>query len=270
MVARWTHTPAPGFASRGHLASFVGGAAAGRPHKGQGRVLGALPLCGRVSVCGWGSGATPSPRIRYRVQTGKHSSPPPIGRHRHSWSACRPVLVPTVGRHASVGRQRWESLCWAQWWFRHGGRHRSLPFPVAGLTVSNGGCGTVAGALHSQSLSLGASPPIAAAAQLPVGSCTILAFWTPRHDRRVLQSSRRRPLPGSVIGRHQFRLQHGGRDDFVPVPVLGRSAKSGDSVTAAGALHCQPLAPASPPPCLPPPPLIEVAVQTNSADLQDL
>jgi len=63
VAARRTPTAGPGFAAWGHLAPSVDGAAAGRSHQGQGRVLAAVPLCIRVPVGGSGSGATTSPRI---------------------------------------------------------------------------------------------------------------------------------------------------------------------------------------------------------------
>jgi len=178
VVARRTHTPAPSFAARGHLAPFVGGTAAGRPDHGQGRVLRAVPLFERVSVAVWGSGATPSLWIWYRVQTGKHRSPPLIGRHRHSWSARRSALVTILGLHASVGQQQWDSLCWDQWWLRHGGRHPSC---------------------HSRSLD--SQPLTTAAAQWQALPTASPCRWVRRHQSRLLYSCRGPSLPFSAAGR---------------------------------------------------------------------
>jgi len=204
------------------------------------------------------------------VQIGYHRSPPPIGRRRNSWSAHRPALVAILGPDASVGQQQWDSLCSAQWRIRPGSRHPPLPFLVAGLAASNGGSGTVGCALYCQSPSLAASPPTAAAAQLPAPALTVPGRWPRRHQRRVLQSSWRPPVPVSVTGHQQSGLQHSGRDPLVPVPFPGRAATSDDSVSAAFALPCQPLAPESPLPYSTPPPPASVAVQKTFAGLRRL
>lgn len=164
--------------------------------------------------------------------------------------------------HASAGQQQRDRLCSPRWWLRHSGRHPFQQFPVAGLAASVGGCGTGAGALHCQSRvsrrvhtnlscgitaaavpyhswSLAAPPPIVAATQLPMPPPA---------------SPSRRPPPNGAAAQQS-----------VPFSFAGRAATRCGSVAVAGALPCQPLSPASPPPWPSPPPPVAVAVQNTSS-----